>query len=102
MVGLGVVPSLAYSISDFIPPLFAFVIWRGVLANRGFDPLWRDLTEKEIAGVKTKRVGAWFWFVLINGVVLNAISAELGVGIQYANGTCPRQMHSGHGGQDGS
>ena len=71
MVGLGVVPSLAYSISDFIPPLVAFVVWRGVLANRGYDPLWRDLTEKEIAGVKTKRVGAWVWFVLINGVIIN-------------------------------
>jgi hypothetical protein len=81
MVGLGIVPSLAYSVSDFIPPLFAFILWRGVLANRGFDPLWRDLTEKEIGGVKTKRAMAWFWFVIINGVILNVISAELGIGI---------------------
>ncbi|MGO8806235.1 MAG: hypothetical protein ACLQO7_06465 [Candidatus Bathyarchaeia archaeon] len=89
MVGLGVVPSLAYSISDFIPPLVAFVVWRGVLANRGYDPLWRDLTEKEIAGVKTKRVGAWVWFVLINGVIINVVSAELGIGIQNAMGLVP-------------
>ncbi len=89
MVGLGVVPSLAYSVADFIPPFFAFIIYRGVLSNRGIDPLWRDLTEKEVAGVKTKRIGAWFWFILINGVILNAISAELGIGIQYQMGLVP-------------
>jgi integral membrane sensor domain MASE1 len=89
MVGLGVVPSLAYSIADFVPPLVAFAVWRGVLAKRGYDPLWRDLTEKQIAGVKTKRAGEWFWFVLINGVILNAISAELGVGIEYQMGLVP-------------
>jgi hypothetical protein len=89
MVGLGVVPSLAYSVSDLVPPLFAFIIWRGLLANRGYDPLWRDLTDKEVAGVKTKRASAWFWFVLMNGVILNAISAELGVGIEYQLGLIP-------------
>ncbi len=81
------VPSIAYSISDFVPPLFAFVIYRGVLSKRGYDPLWRDLTDKEVAGVKTKRVGAWFWFILINGVILNVISAELGIGILYKLGS---------------
>ncbi|MGA2386855.1 MAG: hypothetical protein ABSG33_10015 [Candidatus Bathyarchaeia archaeon] len=89
MVGLGVVPSLAYSIADFVPPLVAFMVWRGLLANRGFDPLWRDLTEKEVAGFKTNRVGAWFWFILINGIILNAISAELGIGIQFQLGLVP-------------
>lgn len=89
MVGLGIVPSLAYSISDFIPPLFAFIIWRGLLAKQGFDPLWRDLTDKEVAGVKTKRVSAWIWFILINGIILNAISAEVGVGIEFKMGLLP-------------
>ncbi|MGD0204592.1 MAG: hypothetical protein ABSC20_11915 [Candidatus Bathyarchaeia archaeon] len=89
MVGLGVVPSLAYSISDFIPPLIAFIIYRGLLSKQGFDPLWRDLTDKEVGGVKTKRIGAWFWFILINGLILNAISAELGIGIQYQLGLIP-------------
>ena len=89
MVGLGVVPSLAYSVADFVPPFFAFIVYRGLLANQGFDPLWRDLTDKEVAGFKTKRVGAWFWFVLINGIILNAISAELGIGIQYQMGLVP-------------
>ena len=93
MVGLGVVPSLAYSISDFVPPLVAFVLWRGLLANRGYDPLWRDLTEKEVAGVKTKRVGAWFWFVLVNGLIINAVSAELGIGIQNAMGLVPSGLY---------
>jgi len=89
MVGLGVVPSLAYAVSDFVPPLVAFLVYRGLLANRGFDPLWRDLTDKQVAGFKTKRGWAWFWFVLINGVILNAVSAELGVGIQSAMGLVP-------------
>lgn len=89
MVGLGVVPSLAYSVSDLIPPLVAFVLWRGVLAKQGYDPLWRDLTDKEVAGVKTKRAGQWFWFVLINGIVLNIISGFLGVGIEYELGLVP-------------
>jgi integral membrane sensor domain MASE1 len=88
-VGLGVVPSILYSISDFVPPFFAFIVYRGLLANRGYDPLWRDLTDKEVAGVKTKRVGAWVLFVLINGVILNAVSAELGVGIQLWLQTVP-------------
>jgi len=86
LVGIGPVPSIVYSISDLVPPLFAFVLYRGLLANRGYDPLWRDLTDKEVAGVKTKRLGAWFWFVIINGVILNIISAEIGVGVQYEFG----------------
>lgn len=89
MVGLGVVPSLAYSISDLVPPLVAFIVWRGFLAQRGYDPLWRDLTDKEIAGVKTKRAGQWFWFILVNGVVLNIISGFLGVGIEFEMGLVP-------------
>jgi integral membrane sensor domain MASE1 len=59
------------------------VLYRGLLANKGYDPLWRDLTDKEVAGVKTKRTGAWFWFVLINGVILNLISGVIGVGILW-------------------
>ncbi|MGA2682774.1 MAG: MASE1 domain-containing protein [Candidatus Bathyarchaeia archaeon] len=86
LVGTGPVPSIVYSISDLVPPLFAFVLYRGFLANRGYDPLWRDLTDKEVAGVKTKRVGAWVWFILINGVILNIISAEIGVGVLYKFG----------------
>ena len=83
LVGTGIVPSLAYAVSDFVPPFFAFVLYRGLLANRGYDPLWRDLTDKEVAGVKTKRAGAWTWFVVINGVVLNLISGVIGVGILW-------------------
>ena len=86
LVGTGPVPSIVYSISDLVPPLFAFVLYRGLLANRGYDPLWRDLTDKEVAGVKTKRGSAWLWFVLINGVILNIISAEIGVGSLYEFG----------------
>lgn len=81
-----------YAISDFVPPLVAFIVYRGLLSKRGFDPLWRDLTEKEIAGVKTKRPMAWVWFVLINGVILNLISAELGIGIQYQMGLIPSNL----------
>ena len=86
LVGTGPVPSIVYSFGDLVPPLFAFVIYRGLLANRGYDPLWRDLTDKEVAGVKTKRGRSWFWFVLINGVILNIISAEIGVGSLYEFG----------------
>ncbi|MFP3220125.1 MAG: hypothetical protein RXR41_03140 [Candidatus Marsarchaeota archaeon] len=89
MVGLGVVPSLAYSVADLVPPLAAFVIYRGVLSKRGIDPLFRDLVEREISGYKTNRAAAWFWFILINGVIFNFVSAELGVGIQYAMGLVP-------------
>ncbi len=95
LVGTGPVPSILYSISDLIPPLIAFVIYRGFLANRGIDPLWRDLTDKEVAGVKTKRVQAWVWFILLNGVVLNLISGVIGVGVLYELGDCD-QMPSVH------
>jgi len=86
LVGTGPVPSIVYSIGDLVPPLFAFVIYRGLLANRGYDPLWRDLTDKEVAGVKTKRGGAWVWFVLINGVILNLLSGVIGVGVLWEMG----------------
>jgi integral membrane sensor domain MASE1 len=86
MVGLGVVPSVAYAISDLVPFLVMFVLYRGVLAKRGIDPLMRDLTDKEVRGTKTHRGWAWLWFIVINVLVLNAISAEMGVGIQYALG----------------
>jgi len=89
MVGLGPVASAAYAISDFIPPLVVFIVYRGLLANRGIDPLWRDLTDKEVAGVKTKRVTAWILFIALNGLILNAISAELGVGIENYLGLIP-------------
>lgn len=89
MVGLGVVPSVLYAIGDLVPFVLMFAIYRGFLANRGVDPLMRDLTDKEVRGVKTSRGKAWFWFVLINVVVLNALSAEIGVGIQYWLGLIP-------------
>jgi integral membrane sensor domain MASE1 len=95
MVGLGPVASAAYAISDFIPPLVVFIVYRGFLANRGIDPLWRDLTDKEVAGVKTKRVTAWILFIAINGLILNAISAELGVGIENYLGLIPSGAYWG-------
>lgn len=89
LVGLGVVPSIAYAVSDLVPFLIMFIVYRGFLANRGIDPLMRDLVDKDVRGTKTKRGLAWFWFIIINVLVLNAISAELGVGIQYAFGLIP-------------
>ena len=93
MVGLGPIPSIAYAVSDFVPPLLAFIAYRGVLAKMGFDPLWRDLTDKDIAGYKAKRGMAWFWFILLNGLIFNAISAEMGVGIQYSLGLIPTDAY---------
>lgn len=89
MVGVGVVPSIAYAISDFIPFLAMFIIYRGLLANAGIDPLCRDLTDKDIRGTKTHRGLAWLSFIGINALVLNAISAEVGVGIEYLFGLIP-------------
>jgi len=89
MVGLGVVPSVLYSVADFVPFVAMFAIYRGVLAPRGIDPLNRDLTDKVVRGFKTHRALAWLAFIGINAVVLNAISAELGVGIEYLLGLVP-------------
>jgi len=89
MVGLGVVPSVAYAVSDLVPFLVMFALYRGVLAKSGIDPLMRDLTDKEVRGTKTKRGLAWLWFIVINVLVLNAISAELGIGIQNVLGLIP-------------
>jgi len=86
MVGLGVVPSVLYAFSDLVPFLIMFAVYRGFLAKRGIDPLMRDLTDKDVRGTKTKRGLAWLWFIVLNVLVLNAISAEMGVGIQYALG----------------
>jgi len=86
LVGWGPVVSVAYSVGDIVPTLFAFVLYRGLLANRGYDSLWRDLTDKEVAGVKTRRVGAWVWFLLINGVVLNLLSGLIGTYVPWAMG----------------
>jgi integral membrane sensor domain MASE1 len=89
MVGLGVVPSVLYALSDLVPFLIMFIVYRGILAKRGIDPLMRDLTDKEVRGTKTSRGKAWFWFIVINVLVLNAISAELGIGFQYWLGLVP-------------
>jgi hypothetical protein len=89
MVGLGIVPSILYAVSDFVPFCIMFILYRGVLAKRGIDPLMRDLTDKEVQGTKTHRGLAWLWFIVINVLVLNAVSAELGVGIEYALGLVP-------------
>jgi integral membrane sensor domain MASE1 len=89
MVGVGVVPSILYAISDLVPFIVMFAVYRGVLAKRGIDPLMRDLTDKEVRGTKTHRGLAWLWFIIINALVLNAISAELGIGIEYALGLVP-------------
>jgi len=89
MVGLGVVPSLLYATGDLVYPLLSFIAYRGFLAKRGIDPLWRDLVFKEIHGTPAKRKAAWVWFILLNGIIFNIPSAELGVGIQYALGLIP-------------
>lgn len=89
MVGLGIVPSILYSVSDFVPFMLMFIIYRGVLAKTGIDPLFRDLTDKDVKGYKTHRGLAWMWFIVINAIVLNAVSAELGVGIEYELGLIP-------------
>ncbi len=89
MVGLGVAPSLLYAVADFVPFVAMFAIYRGVLAKGGLDPLLRDLTDKNVRGTNTHRALSWLSFIGINGLVLNAISAELGVGIEYALGLIP-------------
>jgi hypothetical protein len=89
MVGLPLLPSIAYALSDLVPFLVMFALYRGVLARLGVDPLMRDLVEREIRGYRARRSAAWFWFILLNGLVLNALSAEIGVGIQYAMGLVP-------------
>jgi len=38
MVGLGVVPSLLYSVADLLTALPVFLIYRGILSRRGIDP----------------------------------------------------------------
>ena len=89
MVGLGIVPSILYSVADLVPPLAMFIIYRGFLGKMGIDPLFRDLTDKQIGETKTHRGIAWVWFILINVVVLNLISAQLGIGIEYQLGLVP-------------
>lgn len=89
MVGLGVVPSVLYSVADLMTALPVFVIYRGILSKRGIDPLFRDLVDKEVDGVKAKRGQAWFWFILIPTVAVNVLGAELGVGIEYLLGLIP-------------
>ncbi|MGC9145633.1 MAG: hypothetical protein ACP5GS_05925 [Nitrososphaeria archaeon] len=89
MVGLGVVPSVLYSISDFVTALIPFIVYRGLLAKRGIDPLFRDLVFKQIHGYPAKRKEAWAWFILIPTFISNVVGAEIGVGIQYLLGLIP-------------
>ena len=89
LVGMGIVPSLLTALSAIIATAVHFVIYRGLLAKRGYDPLWRDLVFKEIDGVKAKRAGAWAWFIIINGIIINAVSTEVGLGFSYLLGLVP-------------
>jgi integral membrane sensor domain MASE1 len=89
MVGLPLLPSIAYALSDLVPFLVMFAIYRGVLARLGVDPLMRDLVDSDVRGYRARKGLAWFWFIVLNGLVLNALSAEIGVGIQYAMGLVP-------------
>ncbi|MEM4092732.1 MAG: hypothetical protein QW837_06785 [Conexivisphaerales archaeon] len=93
MVGLGVVPSLLYSVADLLTALPVFLIYRGILSRRGIDPLFRDLVNREVEGVKTKRHEAWFWFILIPTVLVNVLGAQVGVGIEYWLGLIPPSLY---------
>jgi hypothetical protein len=89
LVGVGLAPSAAYTLATFPTLIPMFVVYRGYLSKHGVDPLFRDLTDKEVEGVKTHRARAWFYFIVINLVILSFVNAYLSIGIEYLFGLIP-------------
>ncbi len=70
LTGMPLVPALAFSVGDFVPALLILILYRGVLAKRGIDPLGRDI-------LKSKK--AAFWFVIWVMGITNVIGGMWGV-----------------------
>lgn len=64
LTGMPLIPSLAFSVGDFVPALLILIFYRGVLAKRGIDPLGRDI-------LKSKKAMLWFavWVMGITNVI---------------------------------
>uniref|UniRef100_A0A7V3RDY6 MASE1 domain-containing protein n=1 Tax=Mesoaciditoga lauensis TaxID=1495039 RepID=A0A7V3RDY6_9BACT len=43
LTGLPIIPSLLFSVGDFVPALLIFLLYRGYLVNHGIDPFGRDI-----------------------------------------------------------
>ncbi|MDG7043927.1 MAG: hypothetical protein JRN02_00870 [Nitrososphaerota archaeon] len=92
LVGVGLVPSLAYTLATLPALIPMFLIYRGYLSKHGVDPLFRDLVYKEADRSKTHRIRAWFCFILINMVILNFVYAYGLLEIEYLLGLVPPAM----------
>ncbi len=80
LTGLPVIPSLAFSVGDFVPALLTLTFYRGFLKKIGVDPLGRDiLTNKKAA----------FWFVLWVMGITNIIGGLWGVWMLVVLGIVP-------------
>ena len=89
LAGLGLVPALLDGFADLIPALLVFIVYRGIMAKYGYDPLWRDLVFKVVDGVKAKRASAWMWFILFNGVAFNLVATEIAMSVFFGFGLIP-------------
>jgi len=80
LVGLPVIPSLAFSVGDLVPALLTLIFYRGFLKKIGVDPLGRDiLTNKKAA----------FWFVVWVMGITNIIGGLWGVWMLVVLGIVP-------------
>ncbi|MEM0094666.1 MAG: hypothetical protein QXF41_00720 [Candidatus Micrarchaeaceae archaeon] len=70
LTGLPIIPSLAFSLGDFLPALLIFLLYRGYLAKHNVDPLGRDILSNKVAA-------AWFIFWVVG--ITNIIGGMWGV-----------------------
>jgi hypothetical protein len=62
-----------------LPSVLSFLIYRGLLAGAGIDPLKRDLIKSEIEGFRVRRRAAWAAYIALIVIAFNLLDVWLGI-----------------------
>ncbi|MEM3482354.1 MAG: hypothetical protein QW246_05005 [Thermoplasmata archaeon] len=80
LTGLPLIPSLAFSVGDFVPALLVLLLYRGYLNRIGIDPLGRDILSNK---------KALFWFIFWVMGITNIFGGLWGVWVLVWLGFVP-------------
>ncbi len=84
LTGLPLIPSLAFSLGDFVPALLVLLFYRGFLKRIGIDPLGRDITKNKMSA---------FWFAIWVMGITNIIGGMWGVWVLVQLGFVPANAY---------
>jgi len=71
--------SFVLSLIYVLPSILSFLVYRGLLAGAGIDPLKRDLIKSEIEGFRVRRRAAWAAYIALIVIAFNLLDVWLGV-----------------------